>query len=47
MMICREIITAREHQNPQLFRTFHMEVYCFPDPEDPQQVHISVFLYIM
>ena len=46
-MICREIITAREHQNPLMFRTFHMEVYCFPDPEDPQQVHISVFLYIM
>src|SRR5690348_16546353 len=37
-IICLEIIANGEHPNPELFRTFYMEVFCFPDPDSAQQV---------
>ena len=40
-MICKEIIRDKLHPLPQLFRGFHMEIYCFPDPSDPHQVMLA------
>ena len=37
-MICREIIQKNEHAHPDLFRQFHMEVFCFPNPKESEQV---------
>ena len=28
---------------PELFVDFHMEIYCFPEPDDPQQVSFFRF----
>ena len=38
LVICREIISNNEHQNLDLFRPFECEIYCFPNPRDPDQV---------
>src|SRR6185437_14865665 len=46
-VICQEIIKGKEHPVLHLFRDFHMELYCYPNPEDPAQVVLwvtSVFL---
>jgi len=42
LTICKEIIRDKLHPHPELFREFDMEVFCFPDPSDPEQVMFLV-----
>src|SRR6185437_222208 len=41
-VICLEILQRKEHPVLHLFREFQMEVYCYPNPEDPAQVMLWV-----
>ena len=38
--ICKEIIVKGLHKEPFRFQSFSMAVYCFPEPDDPQQVYL-------
>ena len=34
-----EIVAKNEHEKPNLFRSFFNEVFCFKNPEDPEEVY--------
>ena len=36
--ICKEIVDHKLHPNPALFRSFQMQIYCFPKAKDPKQL---------
>jgi len=39
LLICKEIVAKNEHDKPNLFRSFFNEVFCFKNPEDPEEVY--------
>ena len=46
--ICKEIIDGQLDPKPSFFRDFSMAVYCFSNPEHPDQVCVVVlFLYVV
>jgi hypothetical protein len=42
MLICKEILEelGPSHPDRKCYDTFHMSIYCFPDPENHEQLEI-------